>query len=170
MSETTKNIRKRDRGRGRLILGVLLFAAGALVVAGSLNGWTRHSRGRHYRSHGFAAQTPEEIREKMTKGLQWFLSGLDTTDEQQRQINAILEELPPTLARFQTQRKNLMNRFVEAVEADQVSTEDFAEIRTATMNLTEEATGLTIDATVRVLEVLTPEQRKKLLELWRQHQ
>ena len=106
----------------------------------------------------------------MTKGLQWFLNGLDTTDEQQSQINAILEELPPTLARFQTQRKDLMNRFVEAVEADQVSTEDFAEIRTATLNLTEEATGLTIDATVRVLEILTPEQRKKLLELWRRHQ
>ncbi len=170
MSETTKNVKNRVRGRGRLIFGVLVFAAGALVVAGSLNGWTRHSRGRHYRNHDFAAQTPEEIREKMTKGLQWFLNGLDTTDEQQRQINAILEELPPTLARFQTQRKNLMNRFAEAIEADQVSTEDFAEIRTATMNLTEEATGLTIDATVRVLKVLTPEQRKKLLEHWRQHQ
>jgi Spy/CpxP family protein refolding chaperone len=170
MSETTKNVKNRVRGRGRLIFGVLVFAAGALVVAGSLNGWTRHSRGRHYRSHSFTAQTPEEIQERMTKGLQWFLNGLDTTDEQQSQINAILEELPPTLARFQTQRKNLMNRFVEAVEADQVSTEDFAEIRTATLNLTEEATGLTIDATVRVLEVLTPEQRKKLLELWRRHQ
>ena len=170
MSETTKNVKKRDRGRGRLILGILLFAAGALVVAGSLNGWTRHSRGRHYRNHDFAAQTPEEIRGKMTKGLQWFLNGLDTTDEQQRQINAILEELQPTRVRFQTQRKNLMTRFAEAIEADQVSTEDFAEIRTATMNLTEEATGLTIDATVRVLEVLTPEQRKKLLEHWRRHQ
>ena len=170
MSETKRTEKKRERGHGRLILGVLVFAAGALVVAGALSGWTRHSRDRHYRNHSFAAQTPEEIRERMTKGLQWFLNGLDTNDEQQRQINAILEELPPTLARFQTQRKNLMNRFVEAVEADQVSTEDFAEIRTATLNLTEEATGLTIDATVRVLEVLTPEQRKKLLELWRQHQ
>ena len=51
-----------------------------------------------------------------------------------------------------------------------MSTEDFAEIRTATLNLTEEATGLTIDATLRVLEVLTPEQRRKLLKLWREHQ
>ena len=170
MSETKRTEQRREHGRGRLILGVLVFAAGTLVVAGSLNGWTRHSRGQHYRNHGFAAQTPEEIQERMTKGLQWFLNGLDTNDEQQRQINAILEELPPTLARFQTQRKNLMNRFVEAVEADQVSTEDFAEIRTATLSLTEEATGLTIDATVRVLEILTPEQRMKLLELWRRHQ
>ena len=170
MSETKRTEKKRQRSRGRLIFWVLVFAAGALVVAGSLNGWTRHSRGRHYRNHSFAAQTPEEIRERMTKGLQWFLNGLDTTDEQQRQINAILEDLPPTLARFQTQRKNLKNRFVEAVEADQVSTEDFAEIRTATLNLTEEATGLTIDATLRVLEVLTPEQRRKLLKLWREHQ
>lgn len=155
---------KKEQGTrfiGRLALLSIGLIAGVLVTSSLFAGYGAHRW--HHRD-----LSEEQLLQRMTRGTSWALGRVDATDEQRAQINAILAELAPDMIRLQGERRALVEEFVRAVEADQVSPDALARIQAAGRRIAEQAFARSIDVIIEVSEVLTPEQRKDLAAAWRQ--
>lgn len=149
----------RARGRGRRLFWGLLLTAGALVVGIALSGCARHHR------HPSA----DEVLSRLDRGASWLSWKVGATDEQREQIQAILGELRPDEMRFHAEREALTNRVLAAIEAGHASPDELAQIRQAGVDLSNEAMSRSFETILKASEVLTPEQRKELVALWRDH-
>ena len=168
MSEIEQSKTKRTRGRGRRIFWGVALVAGALLLSSTfLASHSRHQWGRHHGGINQAASSPEQMREKIGRGVHWALWKVDATDAQQDQVNAILDELAPELYRLQNEQQALRTQFIHALEANSINPNEIGGLRTASLNLAEQAFDQSIDALLKVLEVLTPKQRNELIETWR---
>jgi len=74
------------------------------------------------------------------------------------------------MARFQSARADLANQFNKAFEADQVSREELSRIQTAGLELAEQASSRMLESVIEASELLTPDQRKKAVNIWRRWQ
>ncbi len=163
MNAKTKRQIRRERGRGRrLFWGMVLIITVASFMAVA-NGFGRdHGRSGSGRVHGSTFENPGELRE----GLERVLDHLDATDEQRTALRTLVDELSPELAALADGKEAIRNRLVAALSAEIVDTEDFAAARAEGTALAERAVGMTIDATLRLAQILTPEQRAELVEYW----
>jgi Spy/CpxP family protein refolding chaperone len=150
----------RLRGRGRQAFWVVVLIGGAVALVSYLSGCTGHAR--HQR--GFVAEDgPQNIH----KGTEWALQNVDATQEQREKVGAILQELDADLVRWQEERQALKNRFVLALQGEQVNPEQLAKLKSDSGTLVDRALSRTVEVVLKVSEVLTPEQRKKLVANWR---
>lgn len=153
----------RIRGRGRQVFWVIVLIGVAAVLTTYVTGCTdshRHQRGF------FTETVPHRIHDKVD----WALTQVDATDEQREKVAVLLKDLDSDAARWQEERQALKDRFMQALQAEQVNQNDLATIKSAGVTLADEALGRTVDATLKVSEVLTPKQRKELVAKWRTYQ
>jgi Spy/CpxP family protein refolding chaperone len=92
---------------------------------------------------------------------------VDASDEQQAQVKNVLKKLTPDVAEFQARHKALKAQFAEALASDQINQDNLAKLRAAGLDLTEQAFSRSFDTMIQAAMVLTPEQRRKLVEAWR---
>lgn len=148
-------------GRGaspRLFRQIALVAC-AILVSGVVAGCARH---RHE-----GAKTPEEFRERFDKVTQRALNKVDATEDQKARIKPIADDLAAALYGFREEHRAIRSRFIKAFEADKVDPAEFAKIREDGLALADRASRKLNEAIVKTAEVLTPEQRRKLLERWK---
>ena len=164
--------RSRSRGHGRQLFWGAVLVGGALILSSVLAGRARsvgnspYSSGHHW-GRSSADLSPEDLQEKTSNVVNVALRRIDASDEQRRKIKSILNEAAPDMLAFQRERQALVDRFIKAVEAERMSPDELASIRAVTVRLVERASDRSIDTVCKVAEVLTPEQRKKLVETLR---
>lgn len=114
-----------------------LRAAGApacgLVLLGAMGGCGRYT---HPRKH--VDLPPEQLEARLSKGARWLYYHIDVTDDQRLKIDALFKELTPEVTRLQKERKTLLDQFIQALEADQVSAEGLAMLKANGLKLTED--------------------------------
>lgn len=132
-----------------------------------LVGWERHHDRRDARGRLSAASSAEEIEEHLSKGAYWARKSVDASDEQRTKTNRILVEASPEVFKFQSQSRELASQLMDAASGEEIDYEKVAELRQTGRKLAGETTDQTIDALVKIAEVLTPEQRRELAEIWR---
>jgi len=150
----------RLRGRGRQAFWMIVLIGGAVALVSYASGCTGHPR--HQR--GFVAQ---DVPQSIHKGTEWALKNVDATQEQREQIGAILQELDSDVVRWQEERQALKDRFIQVLQGEQVNPEQLAKIKSASVTMADQALSQTVEVVLKVSEVLTPEQRKKLVATWR---
>jgi Spy/CpxP family protein refolding chaperone len=144
-------------GARRIRRQALLFAC-VILASGVAAGCARH--------HPHGAKTPEEFRERFDKATQRALKKMDATEDQKARIKPIADDLGMALSGFREEHKDIRSRFVKALEAEKVDPGEVERIRADTLALADRATGKMTEAIVKVSDILTPEQRRKLADRW----
>jgi len=95
----------------------------------------------------------------------WFFQGTDLTDEQQEKIGPILENLAASMQKYKREDEELRDRFRKSLESDRINAGELSKIRSAYVELFDQASKQMVDATLELSAVLTPQQRKQFMEV-----
>lgn len=112
----------------------------------------------------------EELISRLDRGAMWLLWKVDATGEQEAKVRNVLKGLTPDVAELQARHKVLKMKFATALAEDQINQDELARLRTAGLDLTDRVFDRSFDAMIQAAAVLTPEQRKKLAEGWKDRQ
>jgi hypothetical protein len=110
----------------------------------------------------------EELISRLDQGATWLLWKVDATGEQEAEVKNMLKGLTPDLTELQASHKALKMKFATALAEDQINQDELARLRTSGLDLTERAFNRSFDGMVQAAAVLTQEQRKKLVEAWKE--
>lgn len=152
---------------GGLALGGLLGA----LAATSFNVWSQGAQdgggpGRGCWGHKrMSALTPEERAARADFATQWVLSRVDATPEQKTRIQAIVQDAIKDLSQVREQHMKNRQAFMDALSQPTVDREALKQIRQSEMQLAESASDRFVTAIADAADVLTPEQRGKLVEM-----
>jgi Spy/CpxP family protein refolding chaperone len=152
--------------RRAIIYGILgsavvaaLVAARPIAAAVQDGGWRRmHGRWGH---HGAG---PEAMREHVQVGVKWALRSVDATDDQQQRVSAILTAALEEASKLKDRHHENREALAAALAAPTVDRATLEETRKAELALAEEASQLLVKTLADAAEVLTPAQRKELLD------
>ena len=165
MNTTTASPKRSRRfWLGTITTGLL----GALVVASA--GRAAHGHGwRGHGAHGFGkVSSPEEAREHARSAVLKLLEEVDATQDQKQRVDAIIDgsvdRLYPLIERHQQHHLE----FIEALGQSAIDRGEVERLRKAEMEIADEASGGFADAALDVFEVLTPEQRAKVMDHMRE--
>ncbi len=147
-----------DGGADRFMRQAAIVAL-AILAAGAVAGCARH---RHE-----GAKTPEEFRAKFDKVTQRALEKADATEDQKAGIKPIADDLATALYGFREEHMAIRSRLIRAFEAEKVDPAEVAKIREDALALADRASRKITEAMVKASDVLTPAQRRKLVERWR---
>jgi Spy/CpxP family protein refolding chaperone len=145
----------------RFVWGTALTMS-AILLSG-LTGCSRF----HRQSSDLSA---EELISRLDRGAAWLLWKVDATDDQEARVKSLLNGLTPELEELQSRHKILKMKFAAALAEDQINQDELARLRTGGLDLTDRVFNRSFDAMVQAAAVLTPEQRKKLVETWKDRQ
>ena len=170
-NETESTPRRGRCGLGRgarfgIVAGALLLlgaiAGGAATVAfnASANGW--HRGWGHHGNHG--AFDVDEFKERAANRIGWWLETVDATAEQERAASEIVDGLIDKVYPLAEEHRANRQAMVAALTRDQVDREVLETIRRAELELADVVSGEVVTALSEVAEVLTPEQRQRLVE------
>jgi Spy/CpxP family protein refolding chaperone len=112
----------------------------------------------------------EELINRLDRGAAWLLWKVDATDEQEARVKSLLNGLTPELDELRSRHKILKMKFAAALAEDQINQDELVRLRTAGLDLTEQAFNRSFDGMVQAATILKPEQRKKLVGAWKDHQ
>ena len=154
---------------GGLALGGLLGA----LTATSFNVWSQAQGGPEGGGHGrgcwghkrMSAMTPEERSARADFATQWVLSRVDATEEQKKRIQAIVQDAIKDLSQVRDQHMKNREAFMGALSQPTVDRAALQQIRQSEMQLAESASDRFVTAIADAADVLTPEQRGKLVEM-----
>lgn len=144
----------RVRGRGRRTFWVMVFIGAAVAMVSYMMGCV--DQHRHHRGL-FSAHSARP---------DWLLTQIETTDEQRQKMGTILTDFEAAAHTWRQEHEALRERFMQALQADQVSAGDLGAIKSTGMRLTDKALSRTVDAALQVSQTLTPEQRRELVAKW----
>jgi Spy/CpxP family protein refolding chaperone len=104
------------------------------------------------------------MREHVQVGVKWALRSVDATDDQQQRVSAILTAALEEASKLKDRHHENREAFAAALAAPTVDRATLEETRKAELALAEEASQLLVKTLADAAEVLTPAQRKELLD------
>jgi Spy/CpxP family protein refolding chaperone len=161
---------KRRGGRRRFFSGLALGGLLGTLAATSFNVWSQQG-GPDGHGHGcwghkrMGAMTPEERAARADAGTDWVLGRIDATAEQKTRVKAIVQDAIKDLAQVREQHVKNRQAFLDALTQPTVNRDALKQIRQSEMQLAESASDRFVNAIADAADVLTPEQRGKLVEM-----
>jgi protein CpxP len=143
----------------------LLFGGIPALAAAGLFFSTRAYAGGWRGCHGHdMAQSAEDVRDHMTRKVEWIMDELDASDAQRKQVDAIVAKRSPEVYDLMKQGRTVRGALKDALLADQLDTAKVEKARADLDALADRASDLGVDTLVQVAQVLTPAQRKQVAE------
>jgi protein CpxP len=154
----------RSRRRRRFLAGLVtggllagLFAGGASMYAQA------HSRARGWFRAGHSHADPETAGERATFAADWVLHRIDASSEQRQQVQAIVQAAVKDLWPMRDQHHQHRDALRAALAQPTLDHGALEDIRRAELQLADTASSRLLQAIAEAAEVLTPEQRAKLV-------
>jgi protein CpxP len=161
-----KTVRKRRLWRGAL-LGTLLLGVGAAsgFAAGSVHGmpWWLLKAGAHHRLD------PERIAKRIDSRVDRVLDRVDATQTQRDKVSGILKTAMTDLTALGIKPWETRAKFMELMRADAIDPAAFEALRAEQISTADAASKRAVQALTEAAQVLTPEQRRALVERWDRH-
>lgn len=142
------------------LLGGALLAV-PLAMAGSGYGGNCHSKN--------SVQSPEELRDRMDRPARWVLGAIDASPEQREALGSIMDASAPELYSLKEDGRALRADFLAGVASGQSDAETLEALRVDSLEIADEASQELVAGAGAFLELLTPEQRQRLVEMARRH-
>jgi len=156
------------KGRGRLYFGIAIMVITALFLFKAIHGTSAHKMtGETFHKFGDNHFSETSI-DRMLSYSDWIFKEKDLNDRQRENLKTIFQDSTPNFQALKTRHTELKNRFLKALEAEQVNDKELAEIRRAYSELLDQALGQVVNNVLQVAEVLTIDQRKELIEAVRE--
>jgi Spy/CpxP family protein refolding chaperone len=127
--------------------------------------WHRYDHHR-WGGHHWIELSETEIEERVERGASWTFKKLDTTDEQEEDIEEALEELVPVIVDLRDEHVELRNRFRDALERTKLDREEMGGLLEEGKTLMTRSLDVGLETFIEIWEVLAPEQREEVLEHW----
>jgi len=161
---------KKRGGRRKFFGGLALGGLLGALAASSFNVWSQGgpdgAPGRGCWGHKrTSAMTPEERAARADFGTEWVLGKVDATPEQKTRIKAIVQDAIKDLSQVREEHIKNRNAFTQALTQPSVDRATLKQIRQSEMQLAESASERFVNAIADAADVLTPEQRGKLVEM-----
>jgi Spy/CpxP family protein refolding chaperone len=129
-----------------------------------------HGSGGHGARGAFAAQVlsdPAAAKEHVAAMSEFVLRSVSATDEQKQKTKQITDRLIDQLGPVVEKHRQLHAALVAELAKPQVDRAAIEKLRQDGMALADEASRIAIDGVEDVADVLTPDQRKELIDLGR---
>jgi Spy/CpxP family protein refolding chaperone len=162
MDKNKGHYKGRERRLGHRVFWCALLILSVLAVTSYVSGCGRH----HHKHWEHKDMSAEELKERMDERAERVLKKVDATPEQREEISAVLDGFLPEMVEFREERKVLKERLKKALEAEEINEEEFGQIRAQTRELVGRSVDRSLDTVFEISKVLTPEQRKGLIESW----
>jgi protein CpxP len=149
--------------RGLLIAGAiigvitLLIGAKAYVFARAV-GW----------HHGWG-ESSEEMAARIEHGVKYVLSEVDATADQKTKVIAIMQAAAQDVHGLHDQHLAARTQIHDILSANAIDRERLENVRADELRLADQASRRIVTAIADAAEVLTPEQRTKLMDEMQKH-
>jgi Spy/CpxP family protein refolding chaperone len=154
----------RARRRFWVMLAIPLAAAALSMSVARAHGFGGGPEGGHgMRSGAF-------IHDRMQHRMDRLLDAAKATDAQKGQIKGVWEPLHTQLQALHKQERDLHRQMGEAVAAANIDTKRVEQLRQESVQTMDKISSLMTRGMVASAQVLTPEQRKLVLQQMQQHQ
>lgn len=158
-------------GRRRFMIGVLTGGLVGSLLAGSLNVFSHppHGPGGWFGGHGPWGQQRHSMHdtdmagERLAFATDWLLTRIRATAEQRQQVQTIVQETVSTLGQVKDQHQKHRQALLEALGQATIDRDALRNVRTAEVQLLDQASNRLVEAVAEIAEILTPEQRTELL-------
>jgi len=150
---------RRKRGHGRV---AVMLALGLSLAAGVAWAGLKAQGGHGHRGAFMARHSPQLIHDFIEFRVDRALGAVDATDEQKRQIQSIL-------AQAFEQHAGVREQAAALLTAETIDTAQIEALRAAQIQRIDAASRQLVATLVEVSELLTPEQRRQLVELHHSH-
>lgn len=150
------------RSKWRRVLlfgGIPALAAGLFFTTRAYAGGWHGCRGGH---HG--AESAEQVRDHMSRKVDWIMDELDASDAQRKQVEGIVAKRSTEFYELMKQGRAVRGALKDALLADQLDTARVEKARADLDALADRASDLGVDTLLSVAQVLTPAQRKQVAE------
>ena len=163
----------QPRSRRRFLAGILTGGLLGSLLAGGVSlyahaqpgpGWwwgAGRSPGGYFRH---AAYNSEMLPTRIEFATDWILSRIEASDAQRQQVKAIVQATVQDLMPMRAQHHQNRQALLQALAQPTIDRATLGDIRHAELQLADTASEQIVTALADVAEVLTPEQRIKLLE------
>jgi len=156
MRNATQPVSKR--GLRWLVLGVVVAVSATIAMSAWAGGGGHHGGG--FGGHGMMTGSPE----RMGRGIDHMLDGLDATDAQRAQIKQIVQAAAVDLKAQREANRGLRERGMQVFTAPNVDANAAEAVRKQMLEQHDQSSKRMMLAMVEVSRVLTPEQRAKIAE------
>jgi periplasmic protein CpxP/Spy len=163
----------QPRARRRFLAGILTGGVLGSLLAGGVSLYAHAQPGAGWwwgagRSPGgyvrHAADNAEMLPTRIEFATDWILSRIEASDAQRQQVKAIVQATVQDLMPLRAQHRQHRQALLHALAQPTIDRATLGDIRHAELQLAETASEQIVTALADVAEVLTPEQRLKLLE------
>jgi len=188
MRETSQDTKKPSGGHrwlwagGGLLAGVTVLAAVAAIAAPRVMAF--HSGGHGFRAHPLAArfalghgvgrpgmatllEDPAAAKEHIATVSDFVLRSVSATDEQKQKTKQITDRLVDQVRPLVERHRALHEAMVAELAKPEIDRAAIEKLRQDGMALADEASRIALSGVEDIADVLTPEQRKELIELGR---
>ncbi len=162
---SSPSVARPPRRRGLIIaaavIGVLtlLIGAKAYVFARGM--------GMH---HGWGEpMSSEEIADRIDHGVKYMLSDIDATPDQKSKVTGILQSAAQDVHAMHDQHMADTKQFHEILSAATIDRARLETVRADELRLADQASKRIVTALADAAEVLTPEQRTRLMDEMQKH-
>lgn len=142
---------------GALTAGLL-----TLTACGGGHGW----HGHHHRGD-MAQMSPEEAGKRVDKMVNWALDDIGATAEQKQRVAQIAKDALKDMMPMRTQHHAARGRAADLLGQAAIDRSAIEQLRLEEMQLGEAASKRFAQALADAADVLTPEQRVKLVAEWK---
>ena len=115
-------------------------------------------------------ENAEEMRDKLAGKVRLAMWKVSAGKDQWKKMNKLLDVLSVDFFAFQEEDKEIKRSIIEALNADPVDTPALEALQKQGIVLFDRYTQRLLSAAVEVSEILNLEQRRELLELWREYE
>jgi periplasmic protein CpxP/Spy len=126
--------------------------------------------GCHGRWHGHHKVSDAEMQERVEEGVEDVLDYVDAEEQQVQPIKQVVSAAATDMKAFRSEHHALRKEFQEALSAEKIDADQLEGLRVNALDLVDRASARVLAAVVDVGNLLTPEQRKKLVNKWKQFQ
>jgi Spy/CpxP family protein refolding chaperone len=164
----------KSRGRRWLWLGLAAALLGGTILGGrALVGTSMaaaaawHGGGGHGPFglwRGRAVHDPEQARRHAEFAVRWVLRSVGATDAQQQQVQSIVGGLIDEIHGLAPVHQENRQAFLDELSRPTIDRAALDRLRSAELDLFDQTSLKVVEAFAEIAEVLTPEQRRELME------
>ena len=150
------------------------LAAASVAVVGATLSWQDRAQAQSPMmdgafGFGHGSADPAVQAKKIDAMVQWMLADIDATDDQRTKISTILKAAANDLAPLREQHMQARRTTMQLLSASTIDRAQLESIRVQQMQLADTATKRMTQAMADAAEVLSGDQRAKLVAKWQQH-